>query len=49
MESGATSFYFFVICTNLEHLLKAEIFPTNVPVADHGDPDGGEPLTSHLD
>lgn len=39
---------FFVICTNLEHLLKAEIFPLNVPVAGHGDPDGGEPLTSHL-
>ncbi len=40
---------FFVIATNVSHLLKAEIFPINVPVTGYGDPDGLEPLHSHLD
>ncbi len=40
---------FFVIATNVSHLLKAEIFPINVPVTGHGDPNGMEPLHSYLD
>lgn len=35
---------FFVIFTNRDHMLKAEIFPINVPVVGHGDPAGEDPL-----
>lgn len=40
---------FFVISTNLQHMLKAEIFPMNIPVTGHGDPAGKGPLESHLE
>lgn len=40
---------FFVLSTNFEHELKAEVFPLNVPVAGYGDPAGKDPLESHLD
>lgn len=40
---------FFVISTNRRHLLKAEIFPINVPVDGHGDPEGPDPLHTHGD
>lgn len=43
------SMRFFVISTNSQHNLKAEIFPMNVPVTGHGDPAGMDPLESHLD
>lgn len=35
---------FFVIATNYSHHWKAEVFPANVPVEGHGDPDGPEPI-----
>lgn len=40
---------FFVISTNKDHLLKAEIFPFNVPVDGHGDTAGPGPLHTHGD
>lgn len=40
---------FFVISTNSRHMLKAEVFPMNIPVTGYGDPAGGDPLESHLD
>lgn len=35
---------FFVIATNAQHRWKAELFPANVPVSGHGDPQGAAPM-----
>ena len=38
---------FFVISTNREHMLKAEIFPMYMPVPATADPHGRDPLRYH--